>query len=337
MSQEPATSTSLSAPVAMAAGAYAWGDRSSPGARNSRDECPEGGAACRDFLATCLPWLEPSANDGLSPGQSTALCTAGGTLLDIRTDRDTRLQRTSQGYAGDDWVQFLWSSAGHFEFGQEGRSCLVHPGRVMVCDPARPHWLRLSGPGRTGVLLMPRSTRSGWQGVQTPEAATVLADGAATRASLAVLTSLIAFASPDAAETAPIFLAVERMLAAALHRSGALDDVDHFRDTRMHEARRYIIEHIADPALDAESVATALHMSRRSLYVLFKENGVTPTRMIQELRLGQVLLAITDPRQSRRKLTDMAFDFGYTDYATFSRLFKRRFGRPPSSARSLPA
>ncbi len=308
-----------------------------PAARSSRDERWKGGSACSDFLATCLPWLEPSANDGLSPGRSTALCAAGGTLLDICTDRDILLQRTSQGCLGDDCVQFLWSSAGHFEFGQEGRSCLVHPGRMMVCDPARPHWLRLSGPGRTGVLLMPRSTWSSWQGVRTPGVATVLADGAATRAALAVLTTLIAFASQDAAETALIFVVVERMLAAALHRSSELDDVDCFRDTRMHMARRYIIEHIANPALDAESVAAALHMSRRSLYALFKENGVTPNRMIQELRLDQVQLAITDPRQRRRKLTDMAFDFGYTDYATFSRLFKQRFGRPPSSARSLPA
>lgn len=83
----------------------------------------------------------------------------------------------------------------------------------------------------------------------------------------------------------------------------------------------------------AYDLAAALCMSRRSLYMLFKEYRLTPAKMIHDIRLEQSRYSLGDAKQQNRKITDIAFDHGFGDYATFSRLFKAQYGVTPSEYR----
>lgn len=104
------------------------------------------------------------------------------------------------------------------------------------------------------------------------------------------------------------------------------------RGNRLAQARDYILGHLADPALSADRLAQALCMSRRALFLLFAEQGLTPTRMIQELRLERCRALLDDPQQ-QNKIIAIALDHGFRDYVTFSRQFKARFGIAPSDFR----
>ncbi len=55
--------------------------------------------------------------------------------------------------------------------------------------------------------------------------------------------------------------------------------------------------------------------------------------MIHDIRLEQSLQVLGDLRQQHRKITDIAFDHGFSDYATFSRLFKAQYAMTPSEYR----
>lgn len=102
---------------------------------------------------------------------------------------------------------------------------------------------------------------------------------------------------------------------------------------RLARARAVILRRLADPTLDADAIAGELGMSRRALYLMFERHGQTPSRAVRQLRLESCLRLLGDGRHDHRKLSDIAWDHGFNDYATFSRLFKARYGMAPNALR----
>lgn len=96
-----------------------------------------------------------------------------------------------------------------------------------------------------------------------------------------------------------------------------------------------IIKRIGDHALNSDSLAAALRMSRRSLYYLFERQNLTPTEAIRNIRLECCKEALGDPRQRHRKVIDIALNFGFSSAAAFSRQFKQRYGCQPLAFREL--
>ncbi|WP_295681937.1 helix-turn-helix domain-containing protein [uncultured Nevskia sp.] len=96
-----------------------------------------------------------------------------------------------------------------------------------------------------------------------------------------------------------------------------------------------IIKRIGDHALNSDSLAAALRMSRRSLYYLFERQNLTPTEAIRNIRLECCKEALGDPRQQSRKVIDIALNFGFSSAAAFSRQFKQRYGFQPLAFREV--
>ncbi len=100
-------------------------------------------------------------------------------------------------------------------------------------------------------------------------------------------------------------------------------------------ALEVIIKRIGDHALNSDSLATALRMSRRSLYYLFERQNLTPNEAIRNIRLECCKEALGDPRQQSRKVIDIALNFGFSSAAAFSRQFKQRYGFQPLAFREV--
>lgn len=115
----------------------------------------------------------------------------------------------------------------------------------------------------------------------------------------------------------------------ALAQAGARD----LCRARLDRARDIILRRIGDHALTPESIAAEMCMSRRALFLLFEKHGLTPTRVIRDLRLDHCRNLLADARHRQRKITDIAMDFGFAHPGTFSRQFKERFGVSPIEVR----
>lgn len=102
---------------------------------------------------------------------------------------------------------------------------------------------------------------------------------------------------------------------------------------RLERARDIILRRIGDHGLTPESIAAEMCMSRRALFLLFEKHGMTPTRLIRDLRLDHCRSLLADARHRQRKITDIAMDFGFAHPGTFSRQFKDRFGVSPIEVR----
>jgi len=93
----------------------------------------------------------------------------------------------------------------------------------------------------------------------------------------------------------------------------------------------YIDEHLTDRDLTPIAVATALGLSRTSLYRLFAHQGGVHAHILAR-RLDRCLVALVDNRARSQSIGSVAFAHGFNSEAHFSRAFRSRFG---ISARDL--
>ncbi len=86
--------------------------------------------------------------------------------------------------------------------------------------------------------------------------------------------------------------------------------------------------------LSVKSLTDVCHMSERSLYYLFRESeATTPLSYIQQRKIAHVHSEICD-RKSRRSITQIAMDYGFSNLGRFSQLYREQVGELPSVTRS---
>jgi AraC-like DNA-binding protein len=81
---------------------------------------------------------------------------------------------------------------------------------------------------------------------------------------------------------------------------------------------------------DVAEVARAMHMSGRTLQRRLEQEGTTFSEVLDRARLEVARRALAAPSTT---LTDVAFQLGFSDLATFTRAFKRWTGMPPGQWR----
>ena len=80
-------------------------------------------------------------------------------------------------------------------------------------------------------------------------------------------------------------------------------------------------------------VAQRHKINVRTLQKMFQQHGVTLKEHLTSSRLQLARRALADPANAGKKVSDIAFEAGFNDIATFNRLFRKSFGRTPSSLR----
>ncbi|HEV2730971.1 MAG TPA: helix-turn-helix domain-containing protein, partial [Terriglobales bacterium] len=98
----------------------------------------------------------------------------------------------------------------------------------------------------------------------------------------------------------------------------------------------FIEEHLADASLNPATIAAAAGLSVRHLHRLFAHRRCTVGDWIRERRLERCRRDLADPRFCGRTITDIAFYWGFSESAHFSRSFKKQFGVSPRAFRSQP-
>jgi AraC-like DNA-binding protein len=99
----------------------------------------------------------------------------------------------------------------------------------------------------------------------------------------------------------------------------------------------YMRSHFCDPNLSGSSLAEKLGISQRYLQRLLEATGQTFTEHVHELRLDRPFLLLVTMGAEKR-VSDIAFDVGYSDLTNFYRHFRSRFGDTPKGvAGSSPA
>jgi AraC-like DNA-binding protein len=95
---------------------------------------------------------------------------------------------------------------------------------------------------------------------------------------------------------------------------------------------RFIRRNLPNPSLCPELIARSCGISTRYLHELFRASGSSVSRWIREHRL---VASERDLRRFGRKISiaELAYRWGFSDQAQFSRHFKGYFGRTPTESR----
>jgi AraC-like DNA-binding protein len=101
--------------------------------------------------------------------------------------------------------------------------------------------------------------------------------------------------------------------------------------------QKFIDAHLPDPGLRPAEIAAAADISIRHLHRLFSNSGGTLGDAIRERRLEQCRNDLTNPSLTRKTITEIAFSWGFSDSAHFSRSFRKQFGVCPRAFRAQVA
>jgi AraC-like DNA-binding protein len=98
-------------------------------------------------------------------------------------------------------------------------------------------------------------------------------------------------------------------------------------------ARTYIEQHMTDPDLGAEQVATAIGISERQLSRVFAADGTSVPRHILSRRLQLAYSILSSGAGGDQTVADVAARCGFTSVTYFSHVFRQRFGERASDVR----
>ncbi len=102
-------------------------------------------------------------------------------------------------------------------------------------------------------------------------------------------------------------------------------------DSSIAECIQYMELNFCDPSLDIKSVCDVGFVSRSNLYRFFQNHfGLSPKQYLIKLRLNKALRLLVEDELS---VKEIALSCGFLDDKYFSRIFKSKYGYPPSQLR----
>ena len=108
--------------------------------------------------------------------------------------------------------------------------------------------------------------------------------------------------------------------------------ISHSQHALFSDCVRYLDENFYDPELSIERLYTEKFISASTLHRLFiRHLGISPKQYLTKLRLNQALSLLA---QNKSSVKEIAFLCGFSDEKYFSRMFKEKYGYPPSQMRN---
>lgn len=230
------------------------------------------------------------------------------------------------------YVKLSLQLAGASEYTQDGRSAEIGPGDLVIYDTTRPYAVDSHERTESLILMMPPAALSlSREHLDALTARRIAADSPVGEVAQPFLRQFAErfeeFGEEDGGRLIRAFLG---LVDAVLHHELASlgpppSDFDRVRD--------YIERHLCDDDLTPAKIAQEHFISLRSLQYLFQDRGTSVSQYLRNERLARVSLDLASPAFRDEPIGRVAARYGFLVPASFSRLFKDRFGAAPAEWR----
>jgi AraC-like DNA-binding protein len=221
---------------------------------------------------------------------------------------------------------------------QDGRAADLAPGDFALYDSTRPYELIFEGHFQQHVLQLPGAMlRSRLRDTQALTARRVCGDRGAGHLMAGMIDTLAKdIDTLQGASAAAIAEGVENILIAGLcSLPGAADPaVSQLTSYHLDQVKACALQRLRDPKLSVNMIAAQLRLSPSTIYRAFAGEPCSLHGWIWNQRLDGAKRDICDPALGNRTLTEIAFGWGFSDSAHFSRIFRARFGCSPRELRA---
>lgn len=232
----------------------------------------------------------------------------------------------------DDVLGFQFVLRGAELVREGSRELALGPGDIVLWDGLAPTEIEIAEAFCKRTLLFPRSRVLAVCPRLAQQRAFPALDRSPSARLLVRFMNALALELPhmDPAATGAAESAALELLRAAVEPA-LPDDRSAARVAMRAEITRYVRTHLSDPDLGPASIARAYAISIRTLHALFEDADQSVAGLVRTERLSRCLEDLR--RRSGGSVTEIAFRWGFSDAAHFSRVFKRAFGTTPSDVR----
>lgn len=279
-------------------------------------------------------------NSALFIGDVYAREHAGLTLAHLKTNAGL-ISRSAKADREDDRYCFLVSQrSGCSRITQNGLTLQLTPGDLVLMDSVGSCEITPLGLIEHASLHLPREEVLGAFRRERPLFGKVSSRCTSGRMLRLLIDQLYVNEEgihADASEGEAMLSAFTSLLGPALtQREQEAEIADSIAGNSLRrQARQLIDESLTHPNLTPIALANRLQISVRQLYRLFEEQGDSVCRYIQRTRLQRSASDLANPNLRRESITAIAYKWGFTDSAHFSRAFKKQFDQSPKDYRAL--
>jgi acetamidase/formamidase/AraC-like DNA-binding protein len=101
----------------------------------------------------------------------------------------------------------------------------------------------------------------------------------------------------------------------------------------LHRIHQSLERRLDDPDLSPAEIAASVGVSERYLQKLMESAGANFSHYVRERRLRRAQADLMSPLEAQRSISEIAYAYGFSDSAHFSRAFRQRFGQTPREFR----
>jgi AraC-like DNA-binding protein len=251
-------------------------------------------------------------------------------LVDIRasSQRVTR-HRGNIAHGDDEFFLVNLASKGRAQVVQDGREAVLDEGDFTIYDTRQPYVLQFDGAFQQTVVQIPRKLLS--CRLSNIEYLTALAMSRNNPLDKLVfeyfsgLMSLNGTLSP-AQQTRLADQGLDLLAMALSERGKGKAPKGSKRIALLFRIKDYIQQNLGNSDLCLAQVSQNFGVSTRYINCLFQEEQTSFGRHLLAARLQQCANSLRDTALSQARISDIAYRWGFSDMAYFSRVFKARYG-----------
>ncbi|MET0544045.1 MAG: AraC family transcriptional regulator [Variovorax sp.] len=238
---------------------------------------------------------------------------------------------------GKRYIKVLWQEHGRGQLDAGPRAVDLPAGHWTVYEASRSYALRMEGDSTFTAMVCDTGGHDGLAALAQRVAGRAIPTEGGAAVALAALVAMRAEGERVAPQSQG---SVADFVTSLLNQ-----EVQHIdggngaarkraQDALLREAQDYVRKNLDRHDLSPDQIAAAIHVSRRTLYHAFEIAGETPQAMVQRLRLERCRDVLSHAGGQGPSITQLALEFGFSDPAYFTRVFRQRFGSTPSKYRA---
>lgn len=258
-------------------------------------------------------------------------------VVDVSASQQTVVRDARRiGFSAEEFVLVSLAREGRSQVQQEGREAGLEAGDFAIYDTRRPYRLLFDGAFRQTVVQIPRASLQRRLGNLEYLTALPLSRNNPLERLVFDFFSGLAALDGQLPGDQQMRLGDQGLdlLAMALAERGRQQAPQGSRRTALlFRIKDHVQAHLGSAELSLAGVSACFGISSRYVNSLFQQEQTSFGRYLLASRLQRCARDLRDPALATRQVSEIAYRWGFSDMAHFSRVFRAQYGQPPREYR----